>query len=82
MPAGLDANTSRLVQAKCHCLVANACPNSKAGANFVLLLKLLRDVLVCDQLAVPSAFDCLDVLRLAGQTYCITFCASANKVMQ
>ena len=38
-----------------------------------LVQKLLRDVLICEQLAVPSAFNCLDVLRLAGQSYCITF---------
>ncbi len=38
-----------------------------------LVQKLLRDVLICEQLAVPSASNCLDVLRLAGQTYCITF---------
>ena len=38
-----------------------------------LVQKLLRDVVMCEKLAVPSAFNCLDVLRLAGQTYCITF---------
>lgn len=32
-PAGLVANVPRVVQAKCHCLVANACPNSKAGSK-------------------------------------------------
>ncbi len=38
-----------------------------------LVQKLPRDVLICEQLAVPAASNCLDVLSLAGQTYCITF---------
>ena len=74
VPADLDANTPMLVQAKC------SLPGRKCLSKQQVLQKLLSNLSVCGQLAVPSAFvHCPDVRHLAGHIF---LHASAMKIRQ